>query len=228
MNTLKIAVAAALLATASLAGAQTVVLHSSNVGIQSSNFSFGFDAQTRTITVNETWNASGPGVLEFRGLDSGSYTLIKNITNATTNVWTRFANELLDPSGQANDAQDPNPQPGFVPAGFSTSNDNDGLSFNQGGSIPRTSTIFSTVVADELSDARDFLDFENGLWGIGVNGDIRFGLTDNTGGGNQPFLLFQRPNERSIGVIPVPAALPLLASGLAIFGFIARRRKQVA
>ena len=56
-----------------------------------------------------------------------------------------------------------------------------------------------------------------------MNGEITFGLRDN--GGNQPFLLFQRPNEFT-SVVPVPAALPLLLSGMGIFGFLARRRNK--
>jgi hypothetical protein len=56
-----------------------------------------------------------------------------------------------------------------------------------------------------------------------VNGEITFGLRDN--GSNQPFLLFQRPNEFT-SVVPVPAALPLLLSGMGIFGFLARRRNK--
>ncbi|MEI6320807.1 MAG: VPLPA-CTERM sorting domain-containing protein, partial [Pseudomonadota bacterium] len=111
----------------------------------------------------------------------------------------------------------------FIPAGFQPSDDFDGLSFAQGSGLPRTSTIFGSLAVDELA-GRDYLDFSGGLWGTGANGEITFGLRDNAAA-NQPFLLFQRPNEFT-SVVPVPAALPLLLSGLGIFGFLARRRNK--
>ena len=69
------------------------------------------------------------------GLDAGvSYTVVKQITNNSGITWVRLANELLDPAGDQEDIDnDPQPYPAFVPAGFSTSNDLDGLSFDQGG-----------------------------------------------------------------------------------------------
>jgi hypothetical protein len=79
------------------------------------------------------------------------------------------------------------------------------------------------VLADELTDRRDFLDFFNGLLATGgVDNVMTFGLTN--GSSDSIFLLAQRPNEFS-SVIPVPAALPLLASGLLAFGLFSRRRK---
>jgi hypothetical protein len=60
-----------------------------------------------------------------------------------------FAQELLDPVGFA-DEEDAPPPP-FAPAGFTSSNEQDGLSFAQGSSIPRTFTVFGSVAADELA-----------------------------------------------------------------------------
>lgn len=213
MKMIKGAVVATLMAASSAAFAQTAIVGAGNVGITALEVS----VSGNTITLFETWGASGPGSIEFRGLDNGAnYTVIKNITNLTGTSWTSFANELLPPGKGVPG------QPSFIPAGFQPSDDFDGLSFAQGSGLPRTSTIFGSLAVDELA-GRDYLDFSGGLWGTGVNGEITFGLRDN--GGNQPFLLFQRPNEFT-SVVPVPAALPLLLSGMGIFGFLARRRNK--
>jgi hypothetical protein len=213
MKMIKGAVVATLMAASSAAFAQTAIVGAGNVGITALEVS----VSGNTITLFETWGASGPGSIEFRGLDTGAnYTIIKNITNLTGTSWTSFANELLPPGNGVPG------QPAFIPAGFQPSDDFDGLSFAQGSGLPRTSTIFGSLAVDELA-GRDYLDFSGGLWGTGVNGEITFGLRDN--GSNQPFLLFQRPNEFT-SVVPVPAALPLLLSGMGIFGFLARRRNK--
>jgi hypothetical protein len=213
MKMIKGAIVASLMAASSAAFAQTAIVGAGNVGITALEVS----VSGNTITLFETWGASGPGSIEFRGLDNGAnYTVIKNITNLTGTSWTSFANELLPPGNGVPG------QPAFIPAGFQPSDDFDGLSFAQGSGLPRTSTIFGSLAVDELA-GRDYLDFSGGLWGTGVNGEITFGLRDN--GSNQPFLLFQRPNEFT-SVVPVPAALPLLLSGMGIFGFLARRRNK--
>lgn len=213
MNRVKLCFAAGLMAASSAATAQTAFLGAGNVGI--TNLFPVFSGTT--ITLNEIWGNSGPGSVTFTGLVQGTnYTIIKNITNNTGGSWTSFANELL-PRGPGVIGQ-----PGFIPVGFQPSGDGDGLSFAQGSNLPRTSTIFGSLAVDELA-GRDYLDFFGGPWGHGVNGSITFGLRDT--GNNTGFLLFQRPNERT-SVVPVPAALPLLLSGLGIFGYLARRKSK--
>jgi hypothetical protein len=178
------------------------------------------------ITINETWsaaNAGGPIFLKFDGLATGTvYNITKNITNNSGFAFTSMANELLDPTGQNNDALDPNPQPGFVPIGYSTSNDNDGLSFNQGGGDPRTSTIFTNVFADEFTDVRDFLDFTDGVAADGAVFNVKYSLVDS--GPNQPFLLAQRFNVRST-VVPEPGTWALMIAGFGLAGMQMRRRR---
>lgn len=198
-----------------------VSLHASNSGIGSMTFS----QVGNTLTINETWTGSGPGVLQLSGLDANvNYTIIKNITNNSGGTWTRFANELLDPGFDA--GIDPSPQPAFVPAGFSTSNDFDGLSFAQGSpGFPRTSSAFSTVFSDELTDARDFIDFSNGSVATGGIFDVTFGLRDNAAA-NQPFLLFQRPNASSRGEIPEPATCLMWGLGALGLGMARLRRRS--
>lgn len=208
-------------------------LHASNTGI--STFAFEFDGSTNTITLRETWTGTGPGIVQLSGLDDQvSYTVIKVITNSSGVTWTSLAQELLDPAGFADELDAPTPS--FAPPGFTSSGESDGLSFAQGSSIPRTSTVFGSVAADELA-GRDFLDFFGG--GL-LNGNVdtmNFGLQDNNGLGdedcvetacpNQPFLLVQRPNSRSDSngtSIPAPAPLLLVGGGLIALALGYRRR----
>ena len=174
-----LAIAVVIAASPQVAQAQTVVLDASNVGIHAPSFTFSVAGTT--ITVNETWTSTGPGMLLFLGLEAGvNYTVVKNITNSTGVAWTRFANELLDPASQANDDSDVQPYPGFVPAGYTTSNDGDALSFAQGSGLPRTSATFSSLLVDEVTDVRDFLDFFNGTVADDGVDTITFGLRDST------------------------------------------------
>lgn len=176
--------------------ALTISLHSANQGIGS--FTFTFDGST--IRINETWTGSGPGYLQIDGLGVGNWAIEKTIVNNSGTAWTRLANELLDPAGDSNDSRDPQPYPSHVPAGFSTSNDFDGISFS---TTSISSTVWSNYVLDINTDARDYLDFYNGTLANGATGVMRYRIYDN--GPNQPFLLSQRPNASS-GVIPEPSA----------------------
>lgn len=49
---------------------------------------------------------------------------------------------------------------------------------------------------------------------------------DNGGGGTSTFALSSKSEQIAFTPIPVPAALPLMASGLAALGFLGRRRRQ--
>lgn len=224
----------ALLFVATVGAAQAApiaALHASNVGI--GTFGFSFDAGTNTITLRETWTSTGPGIVQITGLDDQvAYTVIKIITNSSGVNWTSFAQELLDPVGFADGSDDP--PPAFAPPGFTSSNETDGLSFAQGSGLPRTSTVFGGVLADELA-GRDFLDFFGGTLLAGGIDTMNFGLSDNNGVGsdacvddvcpNQPFLLVQRPNARSVTTdVPQPSTLLLLGAGLLAAAFVAHRR----
>ncbi|HYP04643.1 MAG TPA: PEP-CTERM sorting domain-containing protein [Bryobacteraceae bacterium] len=224
---MKIATSIAVLALASstaVLAVPVVSLHASNVGISA----LGFSVVGNTINISETWTSNAVGVLELSGLDLDvSYTVVKTITNNTGTNWTRIANELLDPL-DGNDGSDVLPYPGFVPAGYSTSNNNDGLSFDQGGSIARTSSAFANVQADEVTDVRDFLDFFNGAVPNGGVFTVQFGVLDQSfAGGNQPLLLVQRPNARSVPPdVPEPGTMGLLGSGLlACAAYLGRTRR---
>ncbi len=178
------------------------------------------------ITINETWTSGAASTLLLSGLDPGvTYTVIKNITNNSGLTFTSLANELLDPLGDGDDGSDPLPYPGFVPAGFSTSNDGDGLSFAQGSGGLRISSAFSTVTADELTDARDFLDFSNGSVGNGFFFNAQFDLVNSLS--NAPaFVLSQRVNTFSTSV-PEPGSWLLMVTGFGLLGAALRRRRKV-
>jgi len=196
------------------ANAVHVQTHTSNLGITGGSWYIsGTD-----ITINETWNAVGIGMLEISDLENGvTYTVTKNITNNTGVDWNRFAMELLDPADNSGNDNNDIPTEGWVPAGFTHSAELDGLSFAQGSGIPRTSTAFSSRVDDELGGGHDYMDFFDGLVsGAGGTDVISFGLRDYQPGSNQPFLLAQRPNEATGGPqIPEPTTMVLMGLGLA-------------
>jgi hypothetical protein len=187
-----------------------VSLHPSNLGISSLIVNVVGD----TIMLTEQWSSTDVGVLLISQLEPGvDYTVAKTITNSSGVTWTRLANEVLDPAGQAEDALDSLPYPSFVPAGFTTSNDLDGLSFAQGSAIPRTSSAFSSLFTDELIDVRDFLDFSDGTVPAGGVFTVTYGLRENFGT-QQPFLLVERPNVFS-RPIPEPFTFVLVGGGVA-------------
>src|SRR6185369_8134288 len=115
------------------------------------------------------------GTYLFTGLTMGvNYTLSVMVTGITN--WDTLTAELLDPVGDGNDRRDPSTQPGYVPSGYSTSNNEDGLSFAQSAAFTR-SAIFAggaaTVTANEMSDMGDLLMFS----GIGSGrAVVTFGL----------------------------------------------------
>ena len=188
---------------------------------------FSFSVVGTTITINETWTNANNVFLRFSGLDEGvDYTVIKRITNNSGFTWTSIANELLDP---VLDPEDPRPQPGFVPVGFSTSSDQDGLSFAQGSGLPRTSSVFPTVVSDELTDARDFIDFLGANVASGAPlFTLTFGLRDSNVAANEPFLLSQRVNVRSVAPVPEPGTWMMMLAGFGIVGGAMRQRMRTS
>lgn len=204
-----------LLAVPSAFAVNISVYAPANVGIDAATFSWSMSGTD--IYLYENYFVAGRGFLLIDGLEAGvTYTVHKEMYNYSGVDWNLFSNELLDPGPDPNDP----PNEPWVPAGFSHSDDYDGLHFAYT-TVPKTSLSFNTLFADELA-YRDFFEWSDGLVSGAGGYELQvFGLRDNYGD-NEPFLLAQRPNEHSI--VPEPTSLLLLGSGL-IGLAIARRRK---
>jgi len=218
---LNIAASAFLATIASVSYADPICsLGAGNLGLTSVSCS----VSGNIITVRETFGSDQMGSIAFSGLTQyADYVIQKYITNASGKDFNRIANELLDPAGQANDQFDKLPYDSFVPAGYTQSNESDGLSFAQDSNLARTSSVFTTVISDELSDERDFLDFRGGILPNGsTDSYMTFGIRDMSPADNQAFLLIERPNVDS--KVPEPTTLLLLTA--AILAMIASRRQN--
>ena len=134
--------------------------------------------------------------------------------------------ELLDPLSDGFDMVDPS-QPTYVPEGFSTSNNTDGLSFAWNSGLERSATFASGGTAalrvDEDTNAHDMLAFHG--FGPGAAADVTFGVRDNLG--SRGFLLrLSTDGQAAVSSTPEPASLLLLATGLAGLARFARRRES--
>ncbi|HEX5475627.1 MAG TPA: PEP-CTERM sorting domain-containing protein [Vicinamibacterales bacterium] len=170
-------------------------------------------------------SAGGSGTVFIDGLTAHrNYVVSFAVNDPTANPWTTLSAEVLDPLSDGFDEMDPSPQPDYVPAGFTTSNNTDGLSFAWNSGLTRSATFAgggsATVFADENSNSRDmlqFLGFDSGV------SRVYFALRDNLG--NRGFLLRLSANGVPDPVAtPEPASMLLLATGL--LGLFAFRRRQ--
>jgi hypothetical protein len=201
-----------------------------------------------TVSVNSTSGGASVGTLSSHGLSidlgsikllPGSSTMIfvdglqanKNYTvtfsvrgNPALNPWDTLTAEILDPISDGTTALDPQPQPGYVPAGFSTSNNMDGISFAWNSGLARSATFANggtaSLFVDENTNARDMLRF-SGFPG-GQTAQLTFGLRDRIGGNG--FLVRLSVNGTPSVLNPEPTSLLLLGTGIA--GLVAYRRRS--
>ncbi|MFQ5440779.1 MAG: hypothetical protein ACE5DL_04875 [Nitrosopumilaceae archaeon] len=186
-----------------------------------------YEPNTRTFTITENVTSSDARLFfEFDGLDSEDYNVDKIINNNTTDVFTVWGNEVLDSTGQAEDAGDqPNGFPwltgkGF-PAGFSHSNNNDFVTFAMGPTpetptVPRTSSTWD-ISAKEFG-TQDQLEYGNGALNPGETELQSFGIRV-VNSVQLPILLGQGPTLILPPTVPVAGDLLTVdSSALVIAG----------
>jgi hypothetical protein len=158
----------------------------------------------------------------------GDYTVTFKVAGLDGSQITTLTAELLDPLSDGFDGQDPT-QPAYVPAGFSTSNNTDGLSFAWNSGLERSAT-FATggralLRVDEDTNSHDLLAFHG--FGTGTAANVTFGVRDNLGSRN--FVLrLSVDGQSQVSQNPEPASLLLLATGVAGLAKFARRRRETA
>jgi hypothetical protein len=204
------------------------------ISLTVSNPSSGFMADETTFTTGTL--SIDLGTLSLKGGSSGfisidglkrnkDYVVTFDIVDPTASPWTELTAEVLNPLSDGLNAKDPPVQPSYVPAGFSTSNSDDGLSFAQSHGLERSATFAAggsaMVVADEMTNARDLLTFSGFSNGVA---HVTFGLRDYWGSRN--FLLRLSVNGGDLAKSPEPASLVLLGTGL--LGLIGYRRHRSA
>lgn len=154
------------------------------------------------------------------------YSVSFRLDGAEGSNFTTLTAEVLDPLSDGFDAAD-GVQPSYVPAGYSTSNNTDGLSFAWNSGLERSAEFANggsaSLHVDEDTNAHDMLAFHG--FGTEQSADVTFGVRDNLG--NRGFLLRLSTDGQpgALASNPEPASLLLLATGLVGVARVIRRRE---
>jgi len=161
-----------------------------------------------------TLNGGSSGFIFIDGLTAHrDYTVQFTAVDPAGHPFTSLTAELLDPLSDGFDGMD-GLQPSYVPTGYSTSNNTDGLSFAWNSGLAR-SAVFAgggsaTLHVDEDTNAHDLLAFHG--FGAGSSA-VTFGVRDNLG--SRGFLLrLNVDGDPGGSSTPEPASLLLLGTGL--------------
>ena len=167
--------------------------------------------------------AGAAAAISLGGLGAGGNHLMEVMVHGASSSWNTLRAELFDPLDR-DDHLDVTPYHAGVPDGFSTSHDNDGLSFAQSAGLER-SAVFAggsaAVSADEDTHRADVLMF-SGVAGSTGALRVTFGLRDYDGSRN--FLV--RFSAEDAVATPEPASMFLIGTGLAGLAALRNRRRR--
>jgi hypothetical protein len=195
----------------------------------------GFAADAKTFTSAPylldlgtiTLDGGSSALIYVDGLDARrDYEVTFQLAGLDGSQFTALTAELLDPLSDGFDTMD-STQPAYVPAGFSTSNNTDGLSFAWNSGLTRSAAFADGGVAalrvDEDTHSHDMLAFHG--FGPNAAANVTFGVRDNLG--SRGFVLrLSTDGQTTLSSTPEPASLLLLATGLAGLARFARRRES--